>query len=112
MHWCEYLILNRWGETQEPGQPLPRWIYHCRLVFGYAMKQHVTAAGRWDAFVIGNVVINHLVDFLPANLNGDDAASEHYRNCTMFSTCVTPSLTRPRLRPPSVSPASARWSRC
>jgi tetratricopeptide (TPR) repeat protein len=81
MSWCAHVKLNRWGETQEQDQPLPRWIYHCRLVFGYAMKQHVTAEGRWDAFVIGNVVINHLVDFLPANLNGDDAASEHYRNC-------------------------------
>jgi hypothetical protein len=81
MLWCVHATRNRWGETQEPGLQLPRWIYHCRLLFGYAMKQHVTAAGRWDAFVIGNVVINHLKDFLPAHLNGNDAASEHYRNC-------------------------------
>ena len=44
------------------------------------MKSHITADARWDSFVIGTVIINHLSDFLPMQLRADDAAIEAYRN--------------------------------
>ena len=86
-------LAHRWPEThkeeqeeeeeekgQAAGGPRPRWLRRCRKVFGYSMKEHVTSDGHWDAYVIGVVVIHHLVDFLPEELRGNDAASEAYRN--------------------------------
>jgi hypothetical protein len=88
-------LAHRWPETpkeeeeeeeeeeekeQTAGGPRPRWLRRCRKVCGYSIKDHVTSEGHWDAYVIGVVVIHHLVDFLPDELRGNDAASEVYRN--------------------------------
>ena len=95
MHDVLETLAHRWPETpkeeeeeeeeeeekeQTAGGPRPRWLRRCRKVCGYSIKDHVTSEGHWDAYVIGVVVIHHLVDFLPDELRGNDAASEVYRN--------------------------------
>ena len=70
----------KWGEKQDSHHALPCWLWHCRKPFGFSMKAFVTADGHWDAFIIGSLIIHHLVEFLPVHLRGCDAATEAYRN--------------------------------
>jgi tetratricopeptide (TPR) repeat protein len=59
------------------------------------MKEHVTADGHWDAFIIGTLVIDHLIEFLPAQLHGDDVASEAYRNCVHQALYLRNAIAHP-----------------
>lgn len=97
----------KWGETQEAGQPLPRWLYYCRKAFGYSMKEHITADGHWDAFIIGTLIIDNLSDFLPSHLRGDDTASEAYRNHVHHVQYLRNSISHP----PAPTAAEVRSSR-
>ena len=68
-----------WGEDKPEGQPVPRWVYKCKQLFGWSMKGFVTEDRGWDAYIIGTISMAHLKHFLPDGIRGEDAACEMHR---------------------------------
>ena len=69
-----------WGDTVLEGpDAIPRWLYKCRQLLGYSMREFVTATRAWDAYIIGTISMAQLMNFLPVHLRDNDAAREMHR---------------------------------